>query len=254
MQGINLDVLNKIKHSDILLKIYVNLVSMSESNVVVISKNKLSKVLNLPYTSVCRGLSTLKVLGLIDIFYDKILIVNELNSSELLKNEQPTVNPILVSESQKEDGDKTNYMNCYFNKFDESNLHKLTETDRQIYGISKAFYDLFIKNADELGMKWVNLDNYTYSQFTKPIKLMLEKDLRRIEDLRKIHIFLQNSDFWKPNIRSTIKLRDKFDELLVQVINEQNMSLKKSYKQNNEKFKTKNSDDFVMKILNNLTS
>lgn len=48
-------------------------------------------------------------------------------------------------------------------------------------------------------------------------RLMIERDNRSIEDIEKVMEWCQNSEFWKPNILSMKKLREKFDQLYMQM-------------------------------------
>jgi hypothetical protein len=47
------------------------------------------------------------------------------------------------------------------------------------------------------------------------IDMMLRVDKRNVEDIRKIIDFSQHDNFWKSNILSTNKLREKFDQLIL---------------------------------------
>lgn len=51
------------------------------------------------------------------------------------------------------------------------------------------------------------------------IDSMIRIDKRDVEDIRKIIDFSQHDNFWKSNILSTAKLREKFDQLILKVDN-----------------------------------
>ena len=55
-----------------------------------------------------------------------------------------------------------------------------------------------------------------FQSWAKSIDLMLRKDKRTAEGIRQMIMFSQNNDFWKGNILSTSKLREKYDQLVVQ--------------------------------------
>jgi hypothetical protein len=67
-----------------------------------------------------------------------------------------------------------------------------------------------IKNNNP-GAKEPNLQTWA-----KNIDLMLRLDNRTTEGIRQMIIFSQNNDFWKGNILSTAKLREKYDQLYIQ--------------------------------------
>lgn len=49
------------------------------------------------------------------------------------------------------------------------------------------------------------------------IDSMIRIDKRDVVDIRKIINFSQHDNFWKSNILSTAKLREKFDQLILKV-------------------------------------
>jgi len=55
--------------------------------------------------------------------------------------------------------------------------------------------------------------------WARHIDLMLRVDKRNIDDIKTIIKWCQNDPFWKANIWSTERLRDKFDQLLVKMKN-----------------------------------
>lgn len=52
-------------------------------------------------------------------------------------------------------------------------------------------------------------------KWASDVDLMLRIDKRNIEDIRKVINFSQHDNFWKSNILSTGKLRNKFDQLIL---------------------------------------
>lgn len=65
-------------------------------------------------------------------------------------------------------------------------------------------------NENNPGCKKPNLQTWA-----KNIDMMLRIDKRNVEDIRKIINFSQHDSFWKSNILSTAKLREKFDQLIL---------------------------------------
>jgi hypothetical protein len=84
------------------------------------------------------------------------------------------------------------------------------------YGfIAFSFWQLFRKNLLELGRtKTTTLDKAKLSTWETDIRLMIESDKVTKDELKIVWKFLTKNDFWKPNILSTSKLREKFDQLI----------------------------------------
>lgn len=101
----------------------------------------------------------------------------------------------------------------------ESDASDASPKNQNFFNIGSAFYQLFKKNSDDLNVTWVHLEKVTVDKFLDPIRLMVERDKRTMDDLRLVWKFLQTDDFWKPNIQSSEKLREKFDKLITQAKN-----------------------------------
>jgi len=87
------------------------------------------------------------------------------------------------------------------------------------YKIATAFLEVFKKNKIILGDKNIKyLDGAKFQAYTDPIRLLIVTDGYTKEDVLVVYNFLkgENSKFWKPNILSTSKLRDKFSRLLIE--------------------------------------
>jgi hypothetical protein len=67
------------------------------------------------------------------------------------------------------------------------------------------------KDRDSISRQWYD-----------PIRLLIEKDGREPDLVRSVITWSQGSDFWKSNILSTKKLREKFSQLLLQMNNVKN--------------------------------
>lgn len=90
------------------------------------------------------------------------------------------------------------------NKFDDDSIEIV---------LVKTLYNLMQNNCKS---KKPNFNNWA-----KEIEKMIRLDERSIEDIEKVITFSQNDRFWKSNIRSTAKLREKFDTLYLQMNNQQ---------------------------------
>jgi hypothetical protein len=62
-------------------------------------------------------------------------------------------------------------------------------------------------------------------QWYDPIRLLIERDGREPDLVRSVITWSQRDSFWKSNILSTKKLREKFPQLLLQMNNGKNKSL-----------------------------
>ncbi|MCF8219794.1 MAG: hypothetical protein K9J21_12545 [Bacteroidales bacterium] len=104
----------------------------------------------------------------------------------------------------------------------------LNDRDKKNYQVAISFWELVKSNLSELDIKSPATEKATYKLWVDPIRLLIEKDKRTIEEFREIFIFLQQDEFWKEQIRSTAKLRKKnkenityFEVLLTKARNEQ---------------------------------
>jgi len=79
-----------------------------------------------------------------------------------------------------------------------------------------AFQKLFVKNLKEKKSITTQIENAKYKSFVDPIRLMIEKDNVTIIQLRDAYDYLNSpeGEFWKSNILSTSKLREKLPVLL----------------------------------------
>jgi hypothetical protein len=90
--------------------------------------------------------------------------------------------------------------------------------------LSKYLFELMKKNNPKV--KEPNFQNWA-----KNIDFILRIDRRSEEDVRKIIELSQMDNFWKSNILSTAKLREKFDQLYIKLNTNGKASGCKDYKQ-----------------------
>ena len=79
------------------------------------------------------------------------------------------------------------------------------------FQLSKLLLDLMIKNSPTC-RKPNNLQGWA-----KQIGLMINRDKRDPEQIRQVIGWCQEDEFWKTNILSTSKLRDKYDQLILKM-------------------------------------
>ena len=82
--------------------------------------------------------------------------------------------------------------------------------------IAYSFWGLFKENLKSTGItKTTTLDKAKLSNWTNDVRLMIEVDKRTKEELSTLFIFLKRDEFWKKNIQSISKLREKFEQLFI---------------------------------------
>lgn len=105
----------------------------------------------------------------------------------------------------------------------------VTENDIKYFLIAVQFQKLFIKNLKEKKSPTIKQENATYKEFVTPIRLMFEKNEATKEQLLEAYGFLNSTDgeFWKSNILTTEKLREKLSILIAKKNTKSNFEAKK---------------------------
>jgi len=120
-------------------------------------------------------------------------------------NEEPTKEP--TKEPMK------NQSGPSINKNDKNDKNKKTFiSDSTEYGLSELLFNEILKNNPN--HKKPNLQTWA-----KEIDRMIRLDKRTPADIREMIIWVQGDSFWKCNILSAAKLREKFDQLWVKMKN-----------------------------------
>lgn len=85
------------------------------------------------------------------------------------------------------------------------------------YKTALGFQKLFIKNLKEKQSPTSQTENATYKNFVDPIRLIFEKNEATKEQLREAYEYLNSKEgeFWKSNILSTKKLREKLSMIIL---------------------------------------
>ena len=85
------------------------------------------------------------------------------------------------------------------------------------FEIAEAFRKLFIKNLKDKDASTKNQEKANFKNYVTPIRLMFEGDGITKEQFTKVFKFLDSpeGEFWKANILSTKKLREKFNALIM---------------------------------------
>lgn len=130
-----------------------------------------------------------------------------------------TENPQLINTNKEITNKEKNIINnILLSKIKISDLPQ-DKNSLMYFDIATKFVSAFMANKIYLGDKNVkNLEEAKYKAYVDPIRLLIETDKYTKEELRIVYNFLcgPKSDFWKPNILSTSKLREKFSKLLIE--------------------------------------
>jgi len=180
------------------------------------------------------------------------------NHSKGFSNGYETIRKGLVTLRKVEDedereregeGEEELNKNILLSKVDESTLD---DKEKKYYQIAFSFWELVKNNLSELDIKSPATEQAKFKTWVDPVRLLIEKDKKTLDEFREIFRFLQVDEFWKEQIRATSKLRQKnkdnemyFDVLLIKARNNE----KKQSSQNN---KSGVSEDYKKSILNRL--
>jgi len=106
------------------------------------------------------------------------------------------------------------------NKSINTLMSELKSSDHPHEKIAYNFWLLFSENLKKLKINSTDLKKAKYYGWVEPVRLMMERDKRTIEEFQEIFKYLknevprENGFSWSSNIRSTAKLREKFEIIL----------------------------------------
>jgi hypothetical protein len=179
--------------------------------------------------------------------FDDLVEYGFINVIEYSKN-QYSSNIIALKENNKaNDKALDKALTKHITKQSESTVQSIDSIDKQIYNstnkqiynslmseiiisdvpqdqidyfnVANAFFQLFQQNAIDLDVRWVHLDKLTYKRCVTPIRLLATSDNRTRDEMLLVFDLLKKDLFWKQNIQSTEKLREKFDQLITKAQN-----------------------------------
>jgi hypothetical protein len=130
--------------------------------------------------------------------------------------------------------------------FSECTIHDFEPQEQNAFNIAKGYHDLFTKNLTEKNAPLTNLKKADARDWTRQIVLMLKNEEATIEQMREVWDFLKVDEFWKTNVQSVPKLREKFSTIYLQS--------KKPKNESNSKGTGGASDAFKRRIFETLTS
>ncbi|MDQ0414196.1 replication protein [Mesobacillus stamsii] len=160
-----------------------------------------------------RYLNNLEKWGMLNIKKtNKYSVVSILKWYEYQETEQQMNNKCTTDEQQL----ITN-KNVKNVKNDKNEKNKKINSRKRVYDVDSIHYQL----ADRL-FKKILLNNSEYKQpnlqkWADDIRLMMEIDKRNAEQITYVIDWSQTHQFWKTNILSVSKLRDKYDQLVIQI-------------------------------------
>lgn len=146
--------------------------------------------------------------------YDNYQVEQQTNNKPITNQQQTDNKPITTDKNVKKEKNVNN---------DKKLLSELKNSEvlTEIEEITLSFWELFNHSLMKLNITSSDLSKAKYKTWTEPVRLMLNTDLRKKEELREIWEFLKSEDLskeftWSSNIRSTSKLREKFERLLTE--------------------------------------
>lgn len=136
----------------------------------------------------------------------QVTTTNNINNKQL--NNNNILNNSLLSEIKISDDKK-------FFLF-KNNSTEISEEKMLYFKTALYFQELFIKNLKDKNSPITQVENAKYKSFVEPIRLMIEKEKVTTKQLRDAYDYLNSpeGEFWKSNILSTSKLREKLPVLL----------------------------------------
>lgn len=173
-----------------------------------------------------------------EIYYEE---VNKTLEKDLLNKIKSKYSKELIKEELEKLKDK-GFSNLELLKELDKNLsikNKIDKTDIKVkkdkysedskeYKLSVLLRDLILRRDENSRCK-----NADMQKWSKDIDLLHRKDNRSYEDIEKIIRWCQQDNFWKANILSTHKLREKFDSLYQKAFYENKSFNNNNLKKNN---------------------
>lgn len=115
--------------------------------------------------------------------------------------------------NNKKEKNNIEYKNILLSKID---IFDFPELKFEYLEIALSFQELFKSNLTEAKASTATVEKAKGS-WIDDIRMMVEIDKVKIEDLREIFKFLKKDQFWKQNILSTKKLREKYPQLKMKI-------------------------------------
>ncbi len=163
---------------------------------------------------------------------DGVTAIQQPSSSQVAATQQPSSSQVAATQQQsnttkkeKKDNKEKNYRELLLSEIKISDHENINPV---YYEIAISFQNLFRENLKQSGASTKTLDSMKGGAIDD-VRLMIESDGYKIEDLRQAYKFLQIDDFWKTNIYSVSKLRKQMAQLKLKMSN--NGKTKRDYKE-----------------------
>ncbi|WP_335520477.1 replication protein [Neobacillus drentensis] len=193
-------------------------------------------------TTLWSWLKKLEKMGSIDIkTHNKYSVISILHWSDYqgtLTTESQQIDNGLTRESQQNDNkmttesqqiDTNNNVNNEKNEENEKNGKK-PSSPKQVYDEQSVHYQLALRLYQNILANNQDYKKPNLQKWANDVRLMIEQDKRTEEQISYLMDWVQQDSFWKSNILSPSKLREKFDQLVIRVkenIHKQNKSSEK---------------------------
>jgi hypothetical protein len=148
--------------------------------------------------------------------YQSIATGEEQTDNKPLTDGQQAANkPLTTTKESKEYKERKEYKKSLLSEIEISDF---PEINNDYFEIAKSFQLLFKNNLIEAGTATTLIDKAN-GKWIDDVRLMIESDKYTMDDLRAVYLFLQKDAFWKQNILSISKLREKMPQLKLKIYN-----------------------------------
>lgn len=138
----------------------------------------------------------------------KYSVITILNWSEHQGNEQQ------VNSKRTTDEQQVNTIN---NVNNDNNDNKKEPSRKRVYDESSIHFKLANRLYQKILVNNPNHKKPNLQNWANDVRLMMERDKRNEEQITYLIDWCQSNEFWKSNILSISKLREKYDQLVIQI-------------------------------------
>jgi hypothetical protein len=154
------------------------------------------------------------------------------NNLVQITNNYDKVETFILSLSDTSKPEPKNYKKILLSEIIISDFPQLNE---KYIASAKHWQKFFMKNLQDAGASTKQIEN-AKGIWIDDIRLMIETDGYSFEDFREVYDFLSKNSFWKKNILSTSKLREKMAQLKLEIKNPQSSYAKQETGRDESRF------------------
>jgi len=103
------------------------------------------------------------------------------------------------------------------NNDNKENKKDVKISPKQVYDESSIHFQLASRLYQEILKNNPNHKKPNLQAWSNDVRLMMERDKRNEEQIIYVIDWCQNDEFWKSNVLSISKLRERFDQLIIQI-------------------------------------